>query len=179
MERRVLQSSSSEQVRAALEVCFTGSGCCGVAARQHLSSGYVCKKCFVLVDKKIRLEMEIEKVKSDLKYKIAGAIKSFALPEEPRSTTLHTTIYGSNGVLEVPAVTSAMEGPSGIDEPTKEQSAGIRDDLRAHVEELNSPGGDGLFTVKSDPGSRATATPLQQQTRAKPEESEAQRWAWQ
>ena len=97
-ERRLLESSQSEQVRSTLEVSFTDHGCCEAAARQHVSSGYVCKKCFVLMEKKVRLELELEKVKSDLGRKVVGAIHSFSLPEEPRSI----------GVLEAPTISSAV-----------------------------------------------------------------------
>ncbi len=89
-ERRLLENPASEQVRSALEVSFTDHGCCEAAARQHVSSGYVCKRCFILLDKKVRLELEIKKVKSNLSHKVAGAIQSFTLPEEPRSMRLPT-----------------------------------------------------------------------------------------
>ena len=71
-------------------------------------------------------------------------------------------------------------------------------DWAAHMDELNSPSGDGLFTlsgVESDPGSTGTATPPQrlegvprderlhseqpsQERRGEPRGSEAHRWVW-
>ena len=89
-------------MRSNLEVCFTSSVCCEAIAQQHVSSSYVYKRCFVLVEKEVRFETEMEKVKADLRQKVAGAIKSFALPEEAHSTVL----------LEVPSIPSALKRPS-------------------------------------------------------------------
>ena len=70
-ERRSLESSSSEHVKLALEACFREDGRCAVATRLHVSTGYVCKKCFLLVDKKVRIKNELEKVKVNLKDKVS------------------------------------------------------------------------------------------------------------
>ena len=142
-ERRSLESSTCDLVRSSLEVCFTSSGCCEAVARQHVSSGYVCKRCFVLVDKKVRLETEMEKVKTDLNQKVAGAIKSFALPEEAPSPAPDS--------LEVPKIPSAQKRPSGaadsevsapkrlrIDQPSSGQSPGVTVSLKRVLSEVNS-----------------------------------------
>lgn len=79
-ERRSLENSSSEHVKLASDACFREDGRCAVTTRQYISTGYVCKKCFVLVDKKVRIKNELEKVKVNLKDKVLRAIESFALP---------------------------------------------------------------------------------------------------
>ena len=79
-ERRSLESSSSEHVKLGLEACFREDGRCAVATRLHVSTGYVCKKCFLLVDKKVRIKNELEKVKVNLKDKVSRGIESFTQP---------------------------------------------------------------------------------------------------
>jgi len=50
------------RVRVCLvEVCFTSSGRCEAVPQQHVSSGYVCKRCFVLLNCRVQLKLEMEK----------------------------------------------------------------------------------------------------------------------
>ena len=52
----------NERVPAGLvEVCFTNSGCCEAVSWQRVSSGYVYKQCFVLLDCRVRLKTDMEK----------------------------------------------------------------------------------------------------------------------
>jgi len=57
----MLSCSMSVYVYVLVEVCFTSSGCCETVSQQHVSSGYVCKRCFVLLDCRVRLKLEMEK----------------------------------------------------------------------------------------------------------------------
>ena len=126
-ERRTLESSSSEHVKLAMEACFMDDRRCAVATRQHFAAGYVCKKCFVLVDKKVRMESELEKVKVILKDKVSRAVESFALPEKAVSEEeLRETPTVQSGVKRTSA-SSTVPAPKRprMDEPVQGQSASV------------------------------------------------------
>ena len=124
-ERRSLESSSSEHVKLALEASFREDGRCAVATRLHVSTGYVCKKCFLLVDKKVRIKNELEKVKVNLKDKVSRGIESFALPvstEELIETPL--TVQSAVKRTSASAAVPAPKRPR-MNEPMQEQSASV------------------------------------------------------
>ena len=69
-ERRCLHATSSEEVQSALRKVLVGKGCSEAAAKQHFQSGYVCKKCFLLVKKYNRLVMDIKEVEKEMEKTI-------------------------------------------------------------------------------------------------------------
>ena len=125
-ERRSLESSSSEHVKLALEACFREDGRCAVATRLHVSTGYVCKKCFLLVDKKVRIKNELEKVKVNLKDKVSRAIESFALPVSTEELMRETPLTVQSAVKRTSA-SAAVPAPKRprMNEPMQEQSASV------------------------------------------------------
>ena len=125
-ERRSLESSSSEHVKLALEACFRENGRCAVATRLHVSTGYVCKKCFLLVDKKVRIKNELEKVKVNLKDKVSRAIESFALSVSTEELMRETPLTVQSAVKRTSA-SAAVPAPKRprMNEPMQEQSASV------------------------------------------------------
>ena len=127
-ERRTLESSSSEHVKLALEACFTDDRRCVVATQQHIAAGYVCKKCFILVDKKVRMEGELEKVKIILKDKVSRNVESFVLPERTVSKEeLRETPTVQSGVKRTSA-SSTVPAPKRprMDKPMQGQSVSVK-----------------------------------------------------
>ena len=125
-ERRSLESSSSEHVKLALEACFREDERYAVATRLHVSTGYVCKKCFLLVDKKVRIKTELEKVKVNLKDKVSRAIESFALPVSTEELMRETPLTVQSAVKRTSA-SAAVPAPKRprMNEPMQEQSASV------------------------------------------------------
>ena len=82
-----------------MEVCFTNSGCCEAISRQRISSGYVYKQCFVLLDCRVRLKTEMEKAVFQVKVSLDIGKDSVAetLPPSRRNTE-----GSSNKQLELP-----------------------------------------------------------------------------
>ena len=78
-ERRCLHATSSEEVQSALRKVLVGKGCSEAAAKQHFESGYVCKKCFLLVKKYNRLVMDIKEVKKEMEKTINSTAAEFNL----------------------------------------------------------------------------------------------------
>lgn len=62
-ERRLLEKSTSSLVRQDLRnLTIKLSGNLARFGEDHFSSGYLCKKCFMLVQKRIHLRSELEKI---------------------------------------------------------------------------------------------------------------------
>ena len=86
-ERRVLDKSTSESVR--LSLCdFTKDhlGDDSVSfSDERFSDGYLCKKCFMLVQKRSRLRRELENIDATILSNIKSAASVFAFDEEQGS----------------------------------------------------------------------------------------------
>jgi len=57
----MLSCSMPVYVQGLVEFCVTSSGCCEAISRQRISSGFVCKQCFILLDCRVQLKTEMEK----------------------------------------------------------------------------------------------------------------------
>ena len=61
-DRRSLASQKSEGVRAVLGEALIQHGCVQDNVKQHISSGHLCKKCFILLEKRWKLQHDLHHV---------------------------------------------------------------------------------------------------------------------
>ena len=87
-ERRSLESRTSDKVRETLEQFFCIRGCTESEAKQHCSVGYVCKKCFLQVDRYNRLQNDVKEVQKALHDKISVAFSAFCLTAQQTSSAI-------------------------------------------------------------------------------------------
>lgn len=85
-ERRSLQVETSANVRDTLEQLCCIRGCQESVVRQHCCSGYVCKKCFVLVEKYNRLQTDLKEVHKALLDNISVVLSVFPLETQQASS---------------------------------------------------------------------------------------------
>lgn len=85
-ERRSLQVETSANVRDILEQLCCIRGCQESVVRQHCCSGYVCKKCFVLVEKYNRLQTDLKEVHKALLDNISVVLSVFPLETQQASS---------------------------------------------------------------------------------------------
>ncbi len=113
-DRRSLPSKSSDSVRAALEEAFIQHGCVREDARQHCSVGFLCKKCFVLLEKRSRLHRELQSVNQEVQQKTSVAVTAFSLPHVSARSPLKRP---ASTTAPVPAKRLCLTRPTAASEP--------------------------------------------------------------
>lgn len=124
-ERRSLASKTSDIIRLVLQEAFILYGCVHDDVKEYCSSDYLCKKCFVLLEKRARLQRELQSVDESIQTNISVSVTAFSLRRvSPVATTVATLSSDERSATKRPAASVpapakklCLSGPTPGSEP--------------------------------------------------------------